>query len=584
MCGIAGFVDKKNILNEIEKKEIALDMAKMITHRGSDSHGCFIKNNVVMIHNRLSIIDMSNKSNQPIINYVGALTYNGEIYNYKDFKKINARSDTIFLLDFLSKSNDINKLDGMFAYAFQDFAGQKIYFQIDRFGIKSLYWYEDENFFAWGSELKVFLKLPRIRFIFNDNQLEDFMIYRTNVTNETLVKNVFRMLPGESITFDLKRHEITSRQIGISFLNETQLDTTKMLDVYEIIKNDVKSSLVADVPVGVQLSGGIDSTMIAILASLYKTKIHTYSIGMIDENWNEFKYSDMVAEKIKSNHKKIIFSKKDFIDSFNLVTYLLDEPINHENTVPMYLLSKEARKGVKVLLTGEGADELLGGYRRYSLLSGKEKFNKVNNIGIVRKILIHSKNNNSRETLWKDSEKIDDPIQKYSYFDIKTFLPNALLRQDKVSMGANIENRVPFLRNSTSNVLFHLKQNERIGKFGQKNILKKILFDKFEFNFEFLSRRKCGFGLPLKDWLKDKDVFLEYLLNITKHELISSHFNVKEIELLVHDHINGMADNTDILFTLISLATWYDVFILENQTTQMQALRYTHDLEHVNKI
>lgn len=563
MCGISGFVDKKNILNQNEKKEIALGMANSLLHRGSDGYDFFVKENVVMVHNRLSIIDVSDRSRQPIMNTVGALTYNGEIYNYKNFKEINSYSDTIFLLDFLSKSQDIQKLDGMFAYAFQNFTEKKIILQVDRFGIKPLYWYEDDNFFAWGSELKVFFKLPGMKFNFNEDQLEDFMIYRTGVTSETLIKNVFRILPGENIIYDLTKLEISERKISILFLNEPESGIAKNLDIFDVINNDVKNSLVADVPIGVQLSGGVDSTLIAVIASMYKEKIHTYSIGMKDNNWNEFKFSDQVVEKIKSNHKKIMFSKKDFIDNFNLVTYLLDEPINHENTVPMYLLSKEARKNVKVLLTGEGADELLGGYRRYFSLRGKEKFNRVNNTEIVKKILTHQKNINYRKKLWKDSEKFNDQIQKYSYFDIKTFLPNVLLRQDKASMGANIESRVPFLCNLTSKMLFNLQQDKKNGKFGQKNILKNILFNKFGFDIDFLTRKKSGFGLPIGDWLRDEDVFLKYLLSMTEHELVLTYFNVDEIKVMINDHINYTVDNTDILFTLVSLATWYDIFILK---------------------
>lgn len=283
---------------------------------------------------------------------------------------------------------------------------------------------------------------------------------------------------------------------------------------------------------------------------------------------NEFKFSDQVAEKIKSNHKKIIFSKKDFIDNFSKVVYLLDEPINHENTVPMYLLSREARKDVKVLLTGEGADELLGGYRRYSVLNSREEFNKVNDTGIVKKILKNFNGHTYRKQIWKDSEKFTNSIKQYSHFDIKTFLPNVLLRQDKASMGANIEIRVPFLCNSTSQKLFTLQKEEKIEKFGQKNILKKILFDKFGFDIEFITRKKLGFGLPLKDWLKDEDVFFKYLLNLVEHELILSYFNVNEVKNLIDDHIDDTTDNTDILFTLVSLATWYDIFILKNKVTQ----------------
>jgi asparagine synthase (glutamine-hydrolysing) len=295
MCGISGFVDKKNILSENQKKEVALNMINVLMHRGSDSYNYVVKNQVVMTHNRLSIVDMSEKSNQPIFNDTGILTYNGEIYNYKKFNGINSYSDTTFLLDFLSKKQNLQKLDGMFAYVFQNYSEKRLYLQVDRFGIKPLYWYEDENFFAWGSELKVFLKLPGIKFIFNDNQLNDFMLYRTNTSTETLIKNVFRMLPGESITFDLTKQKITLSQIGIYFLNEPETCTSKKIDVCNTIKDDIKNSLNADVPVGIQLSGGIDSTLIAVLASKYKAKIHTYSIGMEDSDWNECLISSPVV-------------------------------------------------------------------------------------------------------------------------------------------------------------------------------------------------------------------------------------------------------------------------------------------------
>lgn len=561
MCAIGGFIDKNNILNDSEKKVIGKLFVDSMSHRGGDGFGVVVHNNVTLSHNRLSIVDSSEESSQPISNNFGILSYNGEIYNYKDLSNKKEKSDTIFLVNYLAEYKDISKLDGMFAYSFLDKRKNTLTIQVDRFGIKPLYYYEDDNFFAWSSEIKAFKNLPDINFIFNHKALQEFLVFRSLASSETLIKDVYKLLPGEQINYDISNNK---KQAGIKI---DFIDTVSKLkisysqeEIFYLVENSIKINLISDVPIGVQLSGGIDSTVITAISSEYIKNINTYSIGMEDDSWNEFKYSDTVSEKFKTNHSKILFSKKDFIENFIKLTYQLDEPIVHANTVPMYLLSKEARKNVKVLITGEGADELLGGYNRYSKLNKKEYFNAFNDMGITNKILLSPEIKNTRSYIF-NKYKFKNILKKYSMYDIKTYLPTVLLRQDKSSMLGNVESRVPFLSNDLSVLLFNLPNELKYGDYGQKEILKSYLKTKHNFEDSFLKREKCGFGLPIKEWLFDEEVFLPILKRLSEHFLMRKYFNISEIENIIAKHRSEKEDYTSILFTLISLIIWYDIFI-----------------------
>lgn len=558
MCAIAGLIDKKNILSENQKREVADGFIVTLSHRGGDGGGILIKDNIVMTHNRLAVVDLTKNSNQPVSDDGYALSYNGEIYNYKDLGSEKLKSDTQFLFKYLKEGFDINDLDGMFAYSFVDYNNNLLNLQVDRFGIKPLYYFENEDYFIWSSEIKAIKTVPGVSFKFNEEALSEYMMFKSIGSHQTLIKNVYRVLPGECITVNIKNLEKNKIQSIKALVGKNVYDKSES-DIFNIIEKSVKRCLLSDTAVGVQLSGGIDSSLIALISSKYLPNINTYSIGMENDKWNEFNYSRLISEKINSKHKEILFSKIDLINNFEKVTYLLDEPICHANTVPLYLLAREARKEVKVLMTGEGIDEILGGYKRYSKLENEQDFNIVNSQKDISKLL-NNYISDHRSSIFK-AIKEDDILKRYCKYDVLTFLPGVLVRQDKSSMGGNIESRVPFLSNDISNLLFNLKTSFKVGRFGSKNILKEILFNRFNLPFDFITREKCGFGLPISEWLKDEEVFLPIVMSIPEHYLIKNYFNLDEIETLIKQHINSESDNSKILFTIVSLITWYDIFI-----------------------
>jgi len=328
-----------------------------------------------------------------------------------------------------------------------------------------------------------------------------------------------------------------------------------------VISESVKDHLMGDIIAGVQLSGGVDSSLVALFAQkLSQKKLHTFSIGLVGGLWNEFGYSDIVADKLDTKHHKIIFSKRDFVQLLPKVIYHLDEPLVHPNTVPMYILAKKARKYTKVLLTGEGADEVFYGYNRYfqesNVIKDKIFSNAFDNPQLISQIFKGRISLVNRKKIFRNTVKFDDE-SKISFYDIYTYLPHILLRQDKVGMAANIENRVPFLYTPVVEAGFNSRT--RVGKFGGKTQVKKIALKYFPKNL--VLRRKCGFGLPISEWLRDRNGLLPHLLKLKKHKLIKKFFVINEIERLIKEHLYKEKDNSSVLFTLICLSIWHDVFI-----------------------
>lgn len=568
MCGIAGFIDKEKTVTQKEREAIVKKMLLSIKHRGGDAFGIKPVDNVTLGHTRLSIVDLSKLGNQPFSdNQNSSLSFNGEIYNHELLRreylgevKIISNSDTATLFELLRKypiESTLEKIQGMFAFSFLDTKKHKAILAIDRFAIKPLYYIDTPKYFAWASEIKAFKAIPKLDFQINESVLGEYMVFRHVVGPETIFKNIHKLQAGECLIYDLKNNTNKTKRYYQLRKKENAPKFSESL-----ISESIKEHLMGDVVAGVQLSGGVDSSLVALFAQKFsKRKLHTFSIGLADEHWNEFHYSDIVADKLGTKHHKIIFSKSDFARFLPKVIYHLDEPLAHPNTVPMYILAKEARKYTKVLLTGEGADEVFYGYNRYFQKPNIAKnvlfsnaFNEQREISKIFKDKISIAN---RKKILRDIGKISDE-DKISFYDIYIYLPHVLLRQDKAGMAANIENRVPFLYTSVVEAGFNSKT--RIGKFGGKSNIKEIALKYFP--KEIVLRRKCGFGLPISEWLRDKDVLLPYLIKLTEHECIKKYFVVGEIRRLIDKHLRKEKDNSSTLFTLICLSIWYDIFMV----------------------
>ena len=330
----------------------------------------------------------------------------------------------------------------------------------------------------------------------------------------------------------------------------------------------MSDNLLSDVPVGFQLSGGVDSSLISAIAKekMKQNEIHSFSIGMKDDNWNEFKYSDLVAKQIGTIHHKITFSQKDFCELLPTATYQLDEPVSYPNTIPMMMLAKEARKYVKVLLSGEGADEIFGGYRRYQKLLNSELTpddvlfsNSFMSRDFIRELFnINDCDLSERENIVSENISNSDD-KKLSLYDIKTFLPSLLLRQDKMGMFSNLENRFPFLNTDIVDQAFKLQSSQRVNEDGTKIFLKE--FASQYLPDEIVYRKKCGFGLPIRDWLRDKDGLGKYLEMFIDTRKKRDFYNYKNISFFIEEHRDNIKDNSEILWILISLEVWLRIFI-----------------------
>lgn len=578
MCGVAGFVDKNDELSPAGKVRIIDSMLACMEHRGRDGVGSYIKDKVVFGHVRLSIIDVSQAASQPFLVEDLALSYNGEIYNYQELdqslrKKYSYRTkcDTETLIHAYQEwgMEMLKKLKGMFAFSIHDVKGQKIILAVDYFSIKPLYYVETESFFAWASEAKALLELPNFQPVVNIAGLPEYLIYRQFGGEKTPWGEIKRLLPAHALIYDLSNDTAEIVEYWTES-EETAPDPVSKEDILESAGRAVQRHLVSDVDVGLQLSGGVDSSFVAALASNIHPlrKFHTFSIGLKDEGWNEFEYSRIVAQKIGSTHHELVFSEEDFCRVLPMVIYHHDEPLHHPHTVPIYLLSLEARKYVKVLLSGEGADELFGGYRRYLKLADGQislevqlalsAFNDRKDIQQVfpglpvpdleyRKSLL-DENHNSNQ------------VEKVLALDRKTYLQSLLIRQDKMGMAANLENRVPFLDQEMVRLALNLSEESKVTTNNTKVMFKDAA--RLVLPDDIVDRKKCGFGLPIKDWLKHPAGLGRYLSLLREEDsFVRSLSDSHILDSLVNSHIEGSGDYTEILWVAVNLELWHRIFM-----------------------
>jgi asparagine synthase (glutamine-hydrolysing) len=569
MCGVIGFVDKKRSLSVQEGKLLMKKMLDEIAYRGRDTSGIY-ENKVVFIgHNRLSILDFSDKANQPLLteNKELLISYNGEIFNHLEIRnresKYDTHSDTeTFLYGYKKFANKFfGMIRGMFAVSFYNTVSSKIILSVDAFGIKPLYYINTDDWFAWASELKVFRHLDGIKFSLEENHLFEYGVFRIVAGSETMLKGIYKVMPSEIIEYD----------IAEDFLMHDRylLDTEKeKLDIEHLLAQSVSEHILSDALVGFQLSGGVDSSLISILGKkfLKQKEVHSFSIGLKDEKWNEFQYSKEVSEMLQTQHHEIIFDQKDFCEQYPIATYHLDEPVSYPNTVPMMLLSKFASNYVNVLLSGEGADELFGGYKRYAkIINGDHSNNAIlfSNSFCSPVDIQQFLNIKKSQIIYRDTfvSQIDDKsiMQKLSYYDLSTYLPSLLLRQDKMGMASTIENRFPFLDPRLVHSALNLPDSDKNDGLKSKIVLKDIASKYLPQHVAF--RKKCGFGLPISEWLRDAEGLGKYLQFFTKPDIKRDYFNYQNIQTAIDEHFNRERDNSEVLWILVSLEVWTKIFI-----------------------
>ena len=606
MCGIAGFT--------WEDKSLIRKMTRAIQHRGPDDEGFYIDKDISLGHRRLSILDLSEKGHQPMFteddNYV--IIFNGEIYNYPQLKeqliklryRFSSNSDTEAILHGYQEYGVkvLQHLDGMFTFALWDRRKKELVLARDRLGKKPLYYYKNENGIAFASEIKALLEDTELDRGIDMQSISNFLTLRFSSGNTTIFSAVRKLEPGTAILFSqgrIKRHSYWKLPV----LSETQKPSRKEVD--SLIADSVKKRLLADVPIGVFLSGGLDSSTIVSYMSRFTDNIQTFSVGFSDGS-DESPYAEKVARAYNTNHTSIMLDR-DILGILPQVVWHLDEPLADPASLPTYLLCKEVSKKVKVALSGEGGDEVFGGYDSFNKIPALRRIARTPSFlskGVVSpalsassailrypykqmsnlaaEIAAHPKDlveNTKRlfyfpfnradkrnlfvagvvkkinpatavDSLINSEKNIENQVIQF-YF--KEWLPNDLLMKvDKTSMAHGLEVRAPFLDVKLveyySKIGLEYKYNRRLFREVVKDLLPKTI----------LRRSKKGFTLPLSSWMQRK----EFVQRIKPHieDLKSRHIiKVTEIDKIMKN--TGAFRNDHRLWVLLNLELWYKEYI-----------------------
>ncbi len=576
MCGILGFVDKRDALSHSERERVIKAMVSTIEHRGRDGSGTFVEGKVALGNVRLSILDLTSAAAQPFSDESGSfiLSYNGELYNYRALNaelekthRLRSSSDTETLLYRYIDDPDgyLSQLQGMFGFSLFDKERRRLVLAVDRFSIKPLYYIDTPEWFAWSSEVKAFRELPGFSASLAREHMSEFVQFRQVAGAQTLFSGVRRVLPAEELRFDLVTSRLSARRYWHLSAVSTPPDGQAALR--SLLTRSVEEHLLSDVPVGLQLSGGVDSSLVAALAVHAKPGLHTYSIGLLEKEWNEFPYSRAVAKDLGTVHHELLFTEEDFCRALPLLTYMHDEPISHSHSVPMHLLAKRARQDVKVLLSGEGADEVFLGYKRYPALLAKrlsERDVVYSNAfvgeaeakSIVRDFDSDT-STRSRYELLREAGDSDDG-RRLSYYDLMTYLPPLLMRQDKMGMAANLENRVPFLDHRVVEFGYSLPRERKVQGSEAKVLLKEIAAEVLP--RELVYRPKCGFGQPVAAWLKNPRGLRRYL-RLFDDGAVPEAIEYEALRQAADEHARGVREHTELLWTLINFELWMRICV-----------------------
>lgn len=614
MCGFVGYVNEK--ADDKENGRIIKAMADRIVHRGPDQDDYYVDGDVSLGFRRLSIIDLEGGS-QPITNEDGTkvLVFNGEIYNFMPLREelinkghiFKTRTDSEVLLHgFEEYGKDLlNRLRGMFAFVIWDKKEKKLFGARDIFGIKPFFYYLEGGNFLFGSEIKSFLSNPLFKKELNEERIPDYLCFEYIPTTETLFKNVYKMEPGSF--FEYKNGEFKTERY---FTPEYDIDGTKNMEYWEnLIDETFKGSTVAhgiaDVEVGCFLSSGVDSSYV-VHEMAKRNKVKTFSVGYAEEKYSELDRAVKFAEHedVPNFTKKI--TAEEYFEVAPMVQYYMDEPLPNPSAIALYFLARLASEQVKVVLSGEGADELFGGYHYYrepldfekymrvpqgirNMLGGiaekmpafhgkrfltrgrypiEQRFircNYVFNHSEVDKVL--SKKIPSKEP-WVytqeffDEVKDEDDITKMQYADIRTWLvQDILVKADRMSMANSLELRVPFLDREMLKIALRIPSKYRITPETTKAALRGAA--KKELPKETSEMRKTGFLTPLNDWLK-RDEFYSMVKEKFESDEAAMFFNRDYIMKLLNEHKAGTAHNMKKIWSVYSFLLWYEKYFVEN--------------------
>lgn len=605
MCGICGIIRKG------DNKDIIKKMNDRIMHRGPDGEGYYIDGNVAFGHRRLSIIDLST-GDQPIYNEDNSVVtvYNGEIYNYLELRseleslghEFKTKSDTEVLVHGYEEwHTDLPKyLRGMFAFAIYDKNRNEIFLARDNFGIKPLYYANMNDSFMFASEIKSFLDVPDFKKEFNEDILETYLEFSFVPTNETFFKCVYRLDAGCSLLYKDEDIKI-NKYFKLDFKEDTMSFTDAVKNISDVMEDSVKRHLIADVEVGSFLSSGIDSSYIVSLAKPDKT----YTVGYENKKYDEINYAKDLADKLGIKNESKIIKKDEYLDAISKIMYHLDEPTSDPAAISLYFVAKLASRDLKVVLSGEGADEFFGGYNYYREEVDYKFYNKIpygirHVIGKVAGLFPEVRGFNflvrrgeklensyigvnrnfsekmARKVLRKNYELKAIDVTKDVYNEFKDYsnidkmqaidinfwlMKDILLKADRMTMASSIEGRVPFIDKEVFSVASKLPFDYKVTKENTKVALREAA--RKVIPTDAYKKKKLGFPVPIREWIKDGE-FKEDIEKTINSAVANKYFNVKFLNKLFNEHLSGKKDNYRKIWTVYTFIKWYQVFF-ENE-------------------
>lgn len=605
MCGFVGFTNKIS-----DSGEVLSRMTESIKHRGPDSEGEYIDSDVALGFRRLSIIDISTGS-QPIFNEDGSkvLVFNGEIYNYRDLRAelidkghtFTTNTDSEVLLHGYEEWGDqlLNRLRGMFAFVIWDKKSKEIFGARDFFGIKPMYYAEMNGTFMFGSEIKSFLCHPSFEKKLNTDALENYLTFQYSPCAETFFKGVYKLLPAHWFRYKNGIMK-TERYWSVNFDDDNKPDLEEWVNrISSTFRDSVEAHKIADVEVGSFLSSGVDSSYVAAVANVDKT----FTVGFgEDERYNEIGYAKEFSKYIgKENISKVI-TADEYWGEFPKIQYHMDEPLADPAAVALYFVCKLASESVKVVLSGEGADELFGGYNIYKEPDDVAIYNAVpmpirREIGKLCSRLPHKRGVNffirrgktleerfiGNAYIFSESERKDilaiktnapaaaeitkpfydmvkgkDNVTKMQFLDINLWMTgDILLKADKMSMANSLELRVPFLDKEVMALAQRIPKKYRVTKENTKYAMRMAAHRACP--PRTADKKKLGFPVPIRVWLKEDEYY-----NKVKAEFESENarkfFKPEKLISLLEDHRDGKYDYSRKIWTVYTFLVWYKVY------------------------
>lgn len=626
MCGICGIFhfDSERVVD----RDTLEKMNQQIVHRGPDDAGFFVQRNVGLAMRRLSIIDVKT-GHQPISNEDGSvwIVYNGEIYNHEELRcdliarghQYRTHSDTETIVHLYEEygRDCVQRLRGMFAFVIWDARSRKLFAARDRLGIKPFYYFVDSDRFLFGSEIKTLLAHPGVRAEFNQPVLPEYLAFGYLAGRETFFSGIQKLPPGHTLEIAENGVPQIQEYWELTPVSGEPRPEKYYVETYrELLEGAVQSHLMSEVPLGMFLSGGLDSSAVAAIATRLRGPLQTFSVGYGEYAYSELPYARTVAKHLGADHHEVVLTRQEFFESLPKLIWHEDEPMVWPSSVALYFVAELARKHVTVVLTGEGSDETLAGYTRYAWTLWnrradsayrtltppalrqwlREEIHSANLGSVTRRKLEHTflgRDGASWESFYFDNfysafaaaeqaellnpdfrDNAGSPyegsmrfwrkssgslLQKLLYTDIKTYLVELLMKQDNMSMAASIESRVPFLDHVLVEFAASIPAKYSTRGLAGKCILKKIAEDLLPSSI--VHRRKLGFPTPWSSWLAGKQLDEIEALVAGRRALARGFFHPPAVGNVFDEHRKGLRDNSNRIWRLLNLELWQRVFV-----------------------